>query len=355
MGKSNWPIYGHETIVALLQKTLHSQSGPRHAYLFLGARHVGKSTVAHTFAKALLCDTTKDAATDAAANDPQAQRPCNTCRPCRLLDSGNYPDFQLIQPLDKDGNPDRQNGQLRAEQAAQIIQDSVLSPFNGRYKIFVIQEMQQANASFANKLLKTLEEPPAHVIFCLTAPDRASLLPTIVSRCQICELRMLPSATIEAALRDKWQVEADQASLLARLSNGRLGWAVEQLADKNVLQKRNDDLDTLCRLIEADRVERLAFAEKLSAARSDRQLFGMLETWILWWRDVLLTQSGYMEVCCNVDKQAEILQHAQAVPQQIVQRYIHTLQRIESYLRHTTNLRMALDVALLQMPRVAAQ
>lgn len=347
MGKPNWAIYGHETTVDLLQKTLHPESGPRHAYLFLGARHVGKSTMARTFAKALLCLSTAD--------DAPQQRPCNECRACRLIDSGNYPDFQLIQPLNKDGKADRENGLLRAEQAGQIIQDSVLSPLNGRYKIFVIQEMQKAHPSFANKLLKTLEEPPEHVIFCLTAPDRVSLLPTIVSRCQVLELRMLSPTLIENTLRDAWQVDAEQASLLARLSNGRLGWAVEQLADKNVLQKREESLETLYQLAESGRVERLAFAEKLSAARNDRQLFGMLELWILWWRDVLLAQSGCLDACCNVDKQPKIEQYAQAVPQQIVQQYIHTLQRIESYLRHTTSLRMALDVALLQLPQVPAK
>lgn len=340
--KPAWNIYGHERTVDLLQKTLQLSGGPRHAYLFLGARHVGKSTVARTFAKAMLCE------------EDVAQKPCGVCRPCRLIDSGNHPDFQLIQPRDKDGNPDRENGLLRVEQAAHIIQDSVLSPLNSRYKIFVIQEMHQAHPSFANKLLKTLEEPPAHVIFCLTAPDRASLLPTIVSRCQVCELRALPLETIESALRSDWQVDADEARLLARLSTGRLGWAVEQLDNKNMLQKRQDDLETLYQLTRAGRVERLAFAEKLSSVRNDRQLFGMIELWVLWWRDVLLAQSGYMDACCNVDKQAEILQHAQAIPQQIVQQYIHTLQRIESYLRHTTNLRMALDVALLQLPRVTA-
>lgn len=344
MDRNNWSIYGHETAVGLLQRAVSPEFGPRHAYLFLGPRHVGKRTLAQTFARALLCTN----------NDTTNAVPCGACRPCKLMDSGNYPDFQQIQPLDKDGHVDLENGQLRAHQASQIIQDAALSPLNGRYKIFVIQEIQNANPTFANKLLKTLEEPPDHVILCLTAPDRESLLPTIVSRCQILELRALSPATIESALIDRWKVDAAKAKLLAQLANGRLGWAVQQLADKNALEKRDADLVLLQNLAAAGRVERLAFAADLATKRNNSQIFTMLELWLLWWRDVLLAQSGMVEFCCNVDKVQEISAYAQAIPQQIVQQYIHTLRQVETYLRHTTNLRLALDVILLQLPRIPA-
>lgn len=348
MNRNNWSIYGHETAVGLLQKAVSPEFGPRHAYLFLGPKHVGKRTVAQTFARALLC--TNSGTDSGTSNDV----PCGACRPCKLMDSGNYPDFQQIQPLDKDGEVDLENGQLRAHQASQIIQDSALSPLNGRYKIFIIQEIQSANPTFANKLLKTLEEPPDHVILCLTAPDKESLLPTIVSRCQTIELRALSAATIESALIERWQVDAAQAKLLAKLANGRLGWAVKQLADKNALEKRDAALELLQSLTAAGRVDRLKFAEQLAAKRNNGQVFTMLELWLLWWRDVLLVQTGTAEFCCNVDKEQEISQYAQSIPQQVVQQYIHTLREVESYLRHTTNLRLALDVILLQLPRISA-
>jgi len=342
MGENNWSIHGHETAVGLLQKAASPEVGPRHAYLFLGPRHVGKRTLAQTFARALLC----------ANNGTASAVPCGACRPCKLMDSGNYPDIQQIQPLDKDGKVDLDNGQLRAHQATQIIQDAALSPLNGLYKIFVIQEIQSANPTFANKLLKTLEEPPGHVILCLTASDKESLLPTIVSRCQLLELRALSPETIESALTERWKVDASKAKLLAQLANGRLGWAVQQLSDKNALEKREADLQLLQNLTASGRVERLAFAADLANKRNNNQIFTMLELWLLWWRDVLLAQSGMIEFCCNVDKQQEILGYAQAIPQQVVQQYIHTLRQVETYLRHTTNLRLALDVILLQLPRI---
>jgi DNA polymerase-3 subunit delta' len=108
------------------------------------------------------------------------------------------------------------DGTLRVEQAAEIIHDAALRPAEGRYKVFLLQDFHNANDGFANKLLKTLEEPPPHVVLCLTALERSRLLPTIVSRCQSIELRPLDNATIAQALHTGWQVEAEQAHLLAR-------------------------------------------------------------------------------------------------------------------------------------------
>ncbi len=331
----DWPVAGHQWAVELLQRA--ARNGPSHAYLFLGPRQVGKSTLARAFAQTLLCKN-------------EGKRPCGQCRACRLLEKGSYPDFRLIQPIDKAGAVDRLDGLIRTEQAADIIHDVALRPAEGRYKIFIIQDVHNANDSFANKLLKTLEEPPAHAILCLTALDRSSVLPTIVSRCQIVELRPLEVQSVEQALCEQWQAEPMQAALLARLANGRLGWAVEQLKNTNAQKERIEQLQMLWRLVGADRIERLTIAEQMASNRNNQQLFGLLELWTLWWRDILLAQVGNLEACSNVDQQHQIVRQAALLPVQQVQRYLHTLKRIETYLHHTVNTRLALDVLLLQMP-----
>lgn len=332
---ASWPLYGHQWAVQLLQRA--ANNGPSHAYLFLGARQIGKSTLAQLFAKTLLCTG-------------QGWQPCGKCRACRLMEKGSHPDFRLVQPTDKSGAIDRIDGLLRTEQAAEIIHDVALRPAEGHYKVFIIQDAHNANDSFANKLLKTLEEPPAHAILCLTALDRGSILPTIVSRCQLVELRPLDVTTVTQALIEGWQADPTQAQLLARLANGRLGWAVAQLRNTAAAQERTEHLQTLWQLLHADRIERLAFAEQLASNRNNQQLFGLLELWTLWWRDILLAQAGSLDACCNVDQQAEITRQAQLLPANAVQHYLHHLKRIETYLHHTVNTRLALDVLLLQMP-----
>jgi len=347
--KEDWAIYGHGWVVRLLQQAMTPIGPPstgqvvsrlRHAYLLTGPQQVGKSTLAHAFAQTLLCTRPDD-----------GPSPCGECRSCQLMAHGNHPDFRLIQPLDRDGNPDRGNGTLRVEQAAGIIREVATSPMEGRYKFFLIQDFQRAHPSFANKLLKTLEEPPKHVILCLTASNRNSLLPTIVSRCQVFDLRPVDTKSVAQALRDGWAVNEAEAQLLARLSNGRLGWAVRQQAQPEGLAQREQALQTLWRLVESDRIERLAFAASLASNRNNQQLFGMLELWSTWWRDVMLAQSGALDSCSNVDQLDEIQHQAKMLTSQAVRRYLKTLNRTDGYLHHTVNTRLALDVLLLEMPQ----
>lgn len=342
-----WPVYGHARAVALLQRSLQppqlgtAPSKPHHASLFLGPRQVGKSTLARIFAQAILC------------SDP-LHRPCGVCRSCQLMQRGSHPDFRLLQPVDRGGAVDRLNGILRVEQAAELIHDAALRAVEGRYKVFLIQDFHNANDAFANKLLKTLEEPPEHVILCLTAIDRSQLLPTISSRCQLIELRPLTPAVIAHALVTTWQAAPEQANLLARLANGRLGWAVQQLAEPAGQQERLTQLQTLCQMLAANRIARLALAEQLAANRDSQQLFGLLEVWLSWWRDLLLAQAGCADECTNIDQLDEISRQAQRVSMKEIQAYLARLSRIEGYLHHTVNTRLALDVLLLQMPRIAA-
>lgn len=343
----NWPIYGHRAALQFLQQIVQpvpirseqQRTTLRQAYLLFGPRQVGKRTLAHMWARAALC------------TDKQ-RRPCGHCRACQLVARDNHPDFRVIQPLDKSGAVDRIAGTLRVEQAAEIIHDVVLRPMEGRHKVFLIQDMHMANDSFANKLLKTLEEPPDYAIFCLTALDRNELLPTIVSRCQVLELRPLATETIVTALMTKWQVAEDQANLLARLARGRLGWAVQQAQQPEKSEQRLAQLQTLWRLIASDPVDRLLFAEKSAATLTSRPLFEMIDLWMTWWRDVLLVQAGCSDTCCNIDQVVTLQTQAAAVPPATVRDYLRTLQRIEKYLQHTINTRLALEVLLLQLPAV---
>jgi DNA polymerase-3 subunit delta' len=268
------------------------------------------------------------------------------------MERTGHPDFRMVQPTDRNGNIDRSAGLLRVEQATEVIHEAMLHPLEGRYKFFLIQDMQQANDSFSNKLLKTLEEPPAHVVLCLTAHDRSGLLPTIVSRCQVIELRPLDPGVIEQALIDRWQASGEQAALWARLSNGRLGWAVEQLYSDEKGKERRQQIAELRQLVQSSRVERLKFSQKLSTNRDNDRLFSLLALWISWWRDIFLVQTGCVDSCSNIDYQQALWEDAASLDPEAVRHYLHTLGRIEGYLHHTVNTGLALDVLLLQLPRL---
>ena len=337
--ENGWPLFGHGWAVQLLQQVI-SGPGLRHAYLVTGPRHVGKTTLVRAFASSLLCTESEHIA-------------CGHCRSCRLMASGNHPDYRVLQPLDREGETDRSNGQLRSESATDLVRDVAIKPYESRYKLFFLQDVHRANDSFLNKILKTLEEPPDHAILCLTATDRSQLLPTIVSRCQVLPLRPVDSGTIERALLETTDACADDAALLARICAGRPGWAYLEHEDRQQQQVRREELERLHTLVQADRIERLHFAEKLASSYKSQRLFGMLELWTVWWRDVLLSQSGCPEACSNIDYLERIGAQSQSIPVATVRRYLQTLRRIEDYLHHTVNVRLALEVLLLELPHTA--
>ena len=267
---------------------------------------------------------------------------------------GAHPDFRFLQPTakaDKEFVVDRQKGELRAEQAETLIRDVALRPMEGTRKVFLIQDMHLANPTFANKILKTLEEPPAHAVIVVTARHRSEVLPTIASRCQVLELRPLDRPVMVEALQEGWQASVEEAELLARLAGGRLGWAVDQLRHPERREERTQSLEALWRLLAADRLERLRFASELAAQRDNQRTFSLIEIWTSWWRDVLLVQSACDDACSNIDQRTRLTEHAHVLEPGVVHAYLLTLKRIEGYLRHTVNTRLALDVLMLKLPQ----
>lgn len=339
-----WPVYGHRWAVAHLARSLapDAVSGPSHAYLFTGPRHIGKSTLVRAFARALFCTGT-------------GERPCGRCRSCDLTARGAHPDLRVVAPwqrIPKAGEPpqvDREAGKFYMEQVQQVVHDAQLRPVEARYKVIHLQDLHRvADERSYNALLKTIEEPPSHVIVCLTVADRAGVLPTIVSRCQVFDLQPLDQETVRSALQTRWQVAPEQADLLARLAGGRLGWAVEQVERRGMWEERQERLEQMFSLMQADLFKRLGFAE--SVATRSAALFSLVELWSSWWRDVLLMQSGCGEACSHIDHRATIERHANAVAPEKVQAYLRTLRRTEECLRHTIPPRLPLEVLLLRLP-----
>jgi len=313
--------------VALLRSSL-SAGRVAHAYLLSGPPQIGKRTLALALAQALNCA------------EPDA--PCGRCSSCQKIARGIHPDVRLIAAESAGGN-------IKIEQVRALQHEAVLAPYEGRYRVFIVRQMEQATLEAANSLLKTLEEPSAQVILVLTAVHSESLPRTIVSRCQHLGLRPVAAAVIEEMLRDKGIAPA-QAQLLARLSGGRLGWALQAAEDELLLRRRQQDLDRLSRLLTAGRVERLASAHEVSGDPAGaRQL---VELWTCWWRDVVLFGQG-AEGLVNSDQNE---QHS-AVSRQIAPAQalaiVRALQATAAQLEANVNTRLALEGLFLQLPRLA--
>src|SRR5579884_904908 len=224
---SGWNIVGHEHAIDILRRTLAAQQ-VRHAYLFTGPQRIGKTLLAQRLAQTLLCT---------GGPDPQVAplEPCNRCLACRKVLHGNHPDVHFIaRPPDKQA--------ILIEQIRELQSDSARRTLEGRRNIFIIQDAQDMNLQAANCLLKTLEEPEHDVVLLLTVPDAGLLLPTILSRVQMISMQLLTSMQIKNALVQQWDVEAEEADLIASLAAGRMGWAVQAAEDDEMLEERKAQL-----------------------------------------------------------------------------------------------------------------
>jgi DNA polymerase III subunit delta' len=328
----NWPVVGHEWATNLLAHAMRS-GRVSHAYLFVGPDQIGKMTLARTFMQALLCDRV--------TGEPCAD-PNDMCRACRRVAEGRYPDAQVIAA---------EKNWIQIEQVRNLLTDAAIVPLEGKRKVFVIREIERATPAAANALLKTLEEPPPHVVLLLTSNRRDLVLPTVLSRCQILSLRPLPIEQVRTALQDRWFVDEDQAALLARLSGGRLGWAVQAATEPHVWQMRAKYLDDLLALTSQGHVGRLAYAEALSRASDGAET--ALGLWATWWRDLLLIQQGQADALLNLDRKRQLIQQADLYRPEQVQAALADLMRTLRRVRGNVNLRLALDVLLLRLPRPA--
>ena len=331
----DWNIVGHEHAINTLRRALVAQR-VRHAYLFSGPEHIGKALLAQRFAQTLLCTGGIDA-------HDAPQNPCNVCLSCRKVMHGNHPDVHYIsRPFEKQF--------ILIEQVRALQADAARKTLEGRRNIFIIQGMHEMNVQAANCLLKTLEEPEPDVVLLLTAPDPGSLLPTILSRVQQVPMQLLTTRQIKSALEDRWQVEPDEAGLIAALAAGRMGWAVQAVEDEDMLAERQAQLETLAKLSTAGKVQRFDVAQRLSA-ESDK-LHGILELWLLWWRDMVLAANNCLDLIVNVDMQGIIQNQAAKVGAAESQRMVRVILGTMEALDQNVNARVALEVLMLDLPMV---
>jgi DNA polymerase-3 subunit delta' len=333
----NWGLIGHTWAVNLLKK--HLQSGRiRHAYLFTGSESVGKRTLALRFAKALNC-----------REAPEPGQFCGECRACKLVDLEQYPDLHVVESQE-----DTQ--ELHVDQVRELQRQLALTPVESRWRVALLPSFEEAvassQASAANALLKTLEEPPPHVILLLTAPSKEALLPTVVSRCEVIPLRAVPYEVIERGLLERG-ISPEMASLFASVSAGRPGAAIELAKNPVEVERRASLLEDFAYLLGMKRADRFDYIENMLRSNdyqgSREKALQSLELWSTLWRDAMVLHC-HAELKVHHPDSMEMLNGMAALERREILTALLAIRDTITAVRRYANTRLAMEVVVLSMP-----
>jgi DNA polymerase III subunit delta' len=245
--------------------------------------------------------------------------------------------------------PDKQS--ILIEQIRVLQSDSARRTLEGRRNIFIIQNAHEMNIQAANCLLKTLEEPEPDVVLLLTVPDAGLLLPTILSRVQQIPMQLLTTARIRAALEQQWEVEAQEAELIAALAAGRMGWAIQAVEDDEMLDERKSQLEVLAKLPSHGKIQRFDMAQRLSS--DTEKVDALLDLWLLWWRDLVLASNDCLDLTVNVDMRDLLKKQAAKVGSAEAERMIRAILSTREAIEQNVNARVAFEVLMLDMPKIS--
>jgi len=343
-------ILGQPASSRILQSAIEKDR-VAHAYLFIGPSGVGRKLTASVFAKSLNCENLHDS------------NPCGTCASCRLIAEGTHPDVQTISPI-------KRSSTITVGQIENLLSFAYMRPVKGKCKVFIVSEADRLRLETANKLLKTLEEPPPSTVFILVTEKPENMLPTVASRCQPVKFARLSTKLVAQILASDFDIEKERAAIAAELAGGQITRALE-FADPErsdtilgivesleSLSKRMRACDMLLGFL-AERRQKLAeeadqkisnFGEDLDPAiktsnddlrksfidRHYRELlsdcFGLLLTF---YRDVLvLKETNTEELIINRNKIELLREQARALSPSAIADNMADIERASEYCSH---------------------
>ena len=237
-----------------------------HAYILTGEKGMGKKSLANAFALSLLCEK-------------GGTEPCLECHSCRQVLSGNHPDLIYV--------THEKPASIGVEDVRSQINDTMaVRPYNGGYKIYIVDEAEKMTVQAQNALLKTIEEPPAYGVILLLTSNEDAFLSTILSRCVQLKLKPLKDSVVKTYLEETMGVKEQDADVYTAFARGNLGKAIHLASSEDFKLMHSEMLYLLNHLKEMDIADILNFIRKLREEEID--LYECLDFMQLWYRDVLM-------------------------------------------------------------------
>ena len=348
-------VKGQDHIVKTLRNQIKADR-IGHAYLFCGTRGTGKTTVAKILARAVNCE------------HPVDGNPCNECASCRAIASGASMNVIEIDAASNNG----------VDNIREIREEVAYPPTEGRYKVYIIDEVHMLSIGAFNALLKTLEEPPSYVIFILATTEAHKIPVTILSRCQRYDFRRISQETILKRLEDlmeKEQVDAEEKALryVAKKGDGSMRDSLslldqciafylgEKLTYDRVLEVLGavdtDVFSELLRLVLAEQItDAIALLDRLILDGRDLTQFVNDFTWYL--RNLMLLKaSDDMEDILDISTEnlAQLREEAAMIRNDTLMRFIRIFSELANSIRYSVNKRVMLEMALIKLCKPEAE
>ena len=344
-------VKGQDHIVTTLKNQVMA-GRIQHAYLFCGTRGTGKTSIAKIMAKVVNCE------------NPVNGNPCNECASCRQIAAGNSMNVIEIDAASNNG----------VDNIREIVEEVRYRPTQGKYKVYIIDEVHMLSQGAFNALLKTLEEPPSYVVFILATTEVGKIPVTILSRCQRYDFHRIDAATLVSRMRELVQkegVEAEERALqfVARSADGSMRDALSLLdqciafymGEKITYEKALKalgavDTDVFASLtasiIQGDAGAAVfTFAQMMERGREAGQF---VSDYIWYLRNLLMVQTQD-EATDIVDAPAEQILKMQnlagSVAPETIMRYIRVLSELQNNMRFATNRRVLVEIAFIRLCR----
>ncbi len=334
-------ILGQDLPKQILSKALEN-GNVAHAYLFYGPQGIGKRLIALQFAKALNC------------TESGPQSACNDCTSCHKISRGLHPDIFIVEPVKS--TPTARESLIKIDPIRELQRKLSYLPYEGRYKVAIIDGAESMNLQAANTFLKTLEEPPGKTIIILIASNPNQMLPTINSRCQAIKFHPLTTNQVKDVLQKKLLADPElfpQEELQSR-ANRSMGQISSALDDDHLqMSQYRSELLSLIDVLSFDRMDVL-FTWSKTWARRTEHLQTILDEMMDLLRDlVILKTTGNRDIVHNKDLQAELQQVAANKQIDTLLKMFDSTRQTKIALSGNANAQLSLESMLIQFCQAA--
>ncbi|TCL00038.1 DNA polymerase-3 subunit delta' [Natranaerovirga hydrolytica] len=323
-------IIGYEDIKNHFKKSIQSNK-ISHAYIISGPKGMGKKLIANVISKTLQCEKGEE-------------EPCNACTSCKQYDSNNNPDVKFVHATKTKsiGVDDIRE---------QVNKDIHIKPYSYKNKIYIIDEADTLTEQAQNALLKTIEEPPEYGIIFLLVNHTNNMLPTILSRCVVLQLKPIQETIIKDYLMRQYKIEPQETNLYVSMAQGNIGKAQELVISDEFRTMRMKAIDLLKKINTLSDIEMMNVAPQLEEYKDHIEDF--LDIMITWYRDLLVIKSTQeSENIIHQDYYGDLLKNSEDLTYNQIGNAINKLEETKNIFKNNVNYQLALESLLFKLRMV---